>query len=327
MKLATLNDGSRDGRLLVVSRDLGTAVSAPKDYPTMQAALDNWAECEPELQKLYGQLNDNTAADAFELKIEQLAAPLRRSYQYLDGACYISHIQRNRQARGDSLPDDILDAPLVYQGISHGYMSWNDPIKLPREEDGIDFEAEIAAVTGDVPIGVSPEEAVDYIRLFVLLQDTSLRALVPPELKRTFGFLTSKPCSALGPIAVTPDELGNLWDGKMVHGKMNVWVRGKKFAEIESGIDSPFHYGDMIAHVAITRPFEPGTIVGLGTVSNEDDSVGCGCIGEQRAMEIIKTGEAKTPLLRFGDSLRIEHLDYEGNSIFGPIEQKVSQLQ
>lgn len=318
MKLASLKSG-RDGTLVVVSKNLNKAVVVGAIAPTMQSALDNWDTVEPKLQTLYNQLNNTKVEGEFALELDNVAAPLPRSYQYLDGACYISHIRRNREARGDTLPDDILEAPLVYQGISHGFMSWNDDIKLPSDKLGIDFEAEIAAITGDVPMGVSADEATKYIRLFTLLNDTSLRSIIPAELKRSFGFLTGKPSSSLGPIAVTPDELGNLWDGKLVSGKMCCWVRDVKFAEIETGIDTPFHYGHMIAHVAKTRHFEPGTIVGLGTVSNEDASVGFGCIGECRAYETITTGEAKTPLFSYGDTIKIDMQDYDGNSIFGPI--------
>jgi fumarylacetoacetate (FAA) hydrolase len=326
MKLASQRYG-RDGLLVVVSRDLETAVVVSDIAPTMQAALDDWDTLEPRLQEIYSALNVGSAEAAFELDTNTLAAPLPRAYQYLDGACYLSHIQRNRAARGDSLPDDILDAPLVYQGISHGFMGWNEAIRLPSEDLGIDFEAEIAAVTTEVPMGVSAEDATQHIKLFMLLNDVSLRALIPAELKRSFGFLTGKSASALGPIAVTPDELGDLWDGRLVSGKMNCWVRGKKFASIETGIDTPFHYGHMIAHVAQTRSFEPGTIIALGTVSNEDESTGCGCIGEQRALEIINHGEATTDLLKFGDSVKIDQQDYEGNSIFGCISQVVAPLE
>jgi len=251
-----------------------------------------------------------------------VGAPLPRSYQYLDGAAYVSHIKRNRAARGEALPDDLMDKPLVYQGISHGFLGWGDDIPLPSEALGIDFEAEVAAVTGDVPMGVSPQEACSYIRLFVLLNDVSLRALIPVELKRTFGFLTGKPASSLGPIAVTPDELGPLWHDGLVGGRMQCSVRGETVGSIDTGIDTPFHYGDLIAHVAQTRAFEPGTIVGLGTVSNEDESVGCGCIGEIRALETLRDGKASTPFLSFGDRVRIEHIDREGQSTFGYIDQR-----
>lgn len=328
MKLASQKT-ARDGSLIVVSRDTKTAADASNIAQTMQAALDDWDQVEPQLQQLYEDLNEGTADAAFTLDFNGLSAPLPRAYQYLDGACYICHIRRNRQARGDKLPDDIMEAPLIYQGISHGFGAWNDPIQGQKVADLIDFEAEIAAITGAVPRGISADAATDHIRLFCLLQDTSLRRIVAPELKRTFGFLTAKPESFLGPIAVTPDELGNLWDGKMVSGKMHVHLRGEQMGNIETGIDSPFHYGDAIAHVASTRNFEPGTIIGLGTVSNEatdqDWSIGCGCIGEYRALETIKTGKAKLEFMKPGDRLRIELLDYEGNSVMGAIEQVVAE--
>lgn len=325
MKLASLRSG-RDGALVVVSRDLGRAVKAGSTAPTMQYALDNWAEVSPALQSLYDQLNAGAVDGQFPLDLNALAAPLPRAYQFLDGAAYASHIKRNRAARGETIPDDFYEKPLVYQGISHGFMAWNETVKLPSDELGIDFEAEIFAVTDDVPVGVNRDDAGRHIKLFVLMNDISLRALIPAELKRTFGFLTGKPASSMGPIAVTPDELGDLWDGKLVAGTMRCWVRGEQVGNIETGIDTPFHYGDLIAHVAQTRPFEPGSLVGLGTVSNEDESVGCGCIGEIRALETLHSGAARTPLLRFGDEVHIEHFDREGNSVFGRIQQTFAAL-
>ncbi|MEO1795833.1 MAG: fumarylacetoacetate hydrolase family protein [Pseudomonadota bacterium] len=326
MKLASLKNG-RDGRLIVVSRDLSSA--APGPAPTMQALLDDWDTHAPAAEAVYAALNTGQCTDAFDFDINAVAAPLPRAYQYLDGACYVCHIRRNREARGDTLPGDIMDAPLIYQGISHGYGAWNDPIRQ-KEADFIDFEAEIAAITGDVPRGVDAEGASQHIRLFTLLQDTSLRRIVAPELKRSFGFLTAKPESFLGPIAVTPDELGDLWDGKMVSGKMHVHLRGAQMGDIETGIDSPFHYGDAIAHVAQTRNFPPGTILGLGTVSNEaadqDWSIGAGCIGEYRAMETIQTGEAKMAFMRDRDRVRIELFDRDGNSVMGAIDQVVEAV-
>ena len=327
MKLASLKSG-RDGRLVVVSKDLSSAAFAGDELPTLQSALDSWDTVASNLEDLYVALNGGTTSEAFKLEMDGLAAPLPRSYQYLDGACYICHISRNREARGDTLPADIYDAPLIYQGISHGYGAWNDPIVGQKEADLIDFEAEIAAITGDVPRGATPDEAAKCIRLFCLLQDTSLRRIVAPELKRSFGFLTAKPESFLGPIAVTPDELGDLWNGKFVSGKMHVHLRGEQVGNIETGIDSPFSYGDAIAHVAQTRNFVAGTIIGLGTVSNEaatdDWSIGCGCIGEYRALEIIKTGSAKLEFMRMGDRVRMELFDYDGNSVMGAIDQIVA---
>ena len=324
MKLASLRSG-RDGELIVVSKDLCTAAKTTGIAPTMQYALDNWDAVRPALEDLYNALNHGRARDGFVLDLNMLAAPLPRAYQYLDGAAYISHIRRNRAARGEPLPEDLLQKPLVYQGISHGFISWNEDIRLPSEDFGIDFEAEVAAITGDVPMGVSPDQACRHIRLFVLLNDVSLRGLIPAELKRTFGFLTGKPASSMGPIAVSPDELGDLWDGRLVSGTMQCWVRGERVGQIETGIDTPFHYGDLISHVAQTRNFEPGTIVGLGTVSNENPNSGCACIGEIRALEFLKDGKATTPFFRFGDRIRIEHLDRDGNPVFGSIDQKFSE--
>lgn len=321
MKLASLRR-DRDGALIVVSRDLATAVDAADIAPTLQAALDRWPQVEGALRALYEKLNAGQAQGAFALKLEDLAAPLPRAYQFLDGAAYPSHITRNRKARGETLPADFYDKPLVYQGISHGFMAWNETVRLPSDDLGIDFEAEICAITDDVPMGVSADDAPSHIKLFVLVNDISLRALIPPELKRTFGFLTGKPASSMGPVAVTPDELGEHWDGKLVSGTMNCWVRGERVGAIETGKDTPFHYGHLIAHVAQTRKFEPGTLVGLGTVSNNDESAGCGCIGEIRALEVLRDGAAKTPLFVFGDEVRIEHRDRHGNPVFGRIQQK-----
>ena len=325
MKFASLRR-DRDGALIVVSRDLASAVSAADIAPTMQAALDRWPQVEGALRALYEKLNAGQAQGAFALKVEELAAPLPRAYQFLDGAAYPSHITRNRKARGETLPADFYEKPLIYQGISHGFMAWNETVRLPSDQYGIDFEAEICAITDDVPMGISAEDAPAHIKLFVLVNDISLRALIPSELKRTFGFLTGKPASSMGPIAVTPDELGDLWDGKLVSGTMNCWVRGERVGEIETGKDTPFHYGHLIAHVAQTRKFEPGTLVGLGTVSNSDESAGCACIGEIRALEVLRDGAAKTPLFAFGDEVRIEHLDRNNKPVFGRIQQKFAPL-
>lgn len=321
MKLASLKSG-RDGKLIVVSRDLSRAVSASSVAATLQEALDNWAERAPGLRRLYDALNEGMATGAFDLVPEALAAPLPRAFQYLDGAAYLSHIRRNRAARGEPLPDDLYERPLVYQGVSHGFLGWNEDVPLPSEDLGIDFEAEIAALTGDVPMGVSADDACKHIHLFVLLNDVSLRALIPAELKRTFGFLTGKPASSMGPIAVTPDELGELWDGRLVSGEMRCWVRGEQVGNIETGIDTPFHYGHLIAHAAQTRNFEPGTVIGLGTVSNEDESAGCGCIGEMRALQTLQNGDPVTSFLKFGERVRIEHFDRTGHSVFGAIDQR-----
>ncbi|MGF6597180.1 fumarylacetoacetate (FAA) hydrolase [Paraburkholderia sp. GAS448] len=321
MKLASLRSG-RDGELVVVSRDLRYIVRAGSVARTLQVALDDWEATAPRLEAIYTALNAGKAQGALPIEWSEVGPPLPRAYQYLDGAAYVSHIKRNRAARGEALPDDLMEKPLVYQGTSHGFFGWDDDIPLPSDALGIDFEAEIAAVTGDVPMGVSPQEACSYIRLFVLLNDVSLSALLPGELKRTFGFRTGKPASSLGPIAVTPDELGELWHDGLVGGQMLCSLRGETVGRIDTGVDTPFHYGDLIAHVAQTRAFEPGTIVGLGTVSNEDESAGCGCIGEIRALETLRDGKASTPFFSFGERVRIEHVGHDGQSVFGYIDQR-----
>lgn len=322
MKLASLKSG-RDGVLLVVSRDLTMAVVAEGIAPTMQALLDDWEALAPKAEELYAALNSGEAENAFALAQEELCAPLPRTYQYLDGACYISHIRRNRIARGESLPDDLEEVPLIYQGISYGFGAWNDPIAGQNEADLIDFEAEIAAILGDVPRHTKASDATKYIRLFCLLQDTSLRRIVPFEVKRTFGLLVAKPESALGPIAVTPDELGDLWDGSFVGGRMVITLRGEQIGNIDTGAGSPFSYGDVIAYCAQTRNLAAGTILGLGTVSNDDDTVGCACIGEYRALEIIKTGKPTLDFMKKGDIVRLELLAGNGASVMGAIEQRV----
>ncbi|KQU74518.1 hypothetical protein ASC75_21145 [Aminobacter sp. DSM 101952] len=322
MKLASLKSG-RDGVLLVVSKDLKSAVRADGIAPTMQALLDEWDALSPRAEELYAKLNRGAARNAFALDQTELAAPLPRTFQYLDGACYLSHIRRNRMARGESLPDDLDAVPLIYQGISYGFGAWNDPITGQDEADLIDFEAEVAAILGDVPRHAKAPDASKYIRLFCLLQDTSLRRIVPFEVKRTFGLLVAKPESALGPIAVTPDELGDLWDGSLVGGRMAVTLRGRQIGNIDTGLGSPFSYGDVIAYCAQTRNLAAGTILGLGTVSNDDDSVGCACIGEYRALETLKTGKPTLDFMKKGDVVRLELLDRDGVSVMGAIEQRV----
>ena len=260
MKLGSLK-AKRDGELIVMSKDLKTAARADGIAPTMQALLDDWDTLAPKAEALYAALNGGRAQGAFALDMNALAAPLPRAYQYLDGACYVSHIRRNRIARGEKLPDDLDSIPLIYQGISYDFCAWNDPISGQKEADLIDFEAEIAAILGDVPRHATSEDAAKHIRLFCLLQDTSLRRIVPFEVKRTFGLLVAKPESALGPVAVTPDELGDLWDGSLVGGRMAVTLRGSKIGDIETGIGSPFSYGAAIAYCAQTRNLVAGTIL------------------------------------------------------------------
>lgn len=326
MKLASLKH-SKDGLLVVVSRNTKMAVKAGSIAKTLRDALDNWEQVAPQLESLYQQLNDGTLADAFTLDLEELDAPLPRTYQFLDGSAYDSHITRIWQAKGEKVPNHYYQRPLMYQGISYGFMAWNSPIEFATDDFGIDFEAEIAVITGDVPMGVSAEEAAKYIHLVVLMNDISLRNLVPADLETSFGFLNAKPTSTLAPFAVSPDTLGKLWDGKRLSGNTRCWARDVQFGNLESGIDNVFDFGHLIAHAAKTRHLEAGTVIGMGTVSNKDEAAGCACLIEIRTIEEIKEGEPRTPYLGFGDTVRIDHQDYDGNSIFGHIEQTVIQIR
>ncbi len=323
MKLATLKDGTRDGTLLVVSRDLRIAHKADPIAPTLQAALDDWSYCAPQLEQLYNDLNATPPKRAFELEIAQLMAPLPRAYQFADGSSYLIHTELIRKALGATLHEGAKKDPLMYQGCSDPFLGPRDDIVVASEDYGIDLEMELAAITGDVPMGVEREKAAEHIRLFVLLNDVSLRELIAAEIAKGFGFIHSKPPSSLAPVAVTADEFTGAWDGRRLHGTVRGWVNGELLGEPDAGVDMQFDFPRLIAHAAKTRPLSAGTVIGSGTVSNRDRSKGAGCLLERRAEEIIAGGEAKTPYLKFGDVVRIEMLDTAGNSIFGAIEQKV----
>ena len=326
MKFATLKDGSRDGTLLVVSRDLAKAEKVDHVAPTLQAALDDWAYCAPQLEQLYNQLNDAPSKRAFALDPAQLMAPLPRAYQWVDGSAYLNHVDLVRRARGAEMPPEFKKEPLMYQGGSDSMLGARDDIVLADEAWGIDLEAEVAVVTGDVPMGVERDKAPGYVRLLMLLNDVSLRNLVPAELGKGFGFFNSKAWTAFSPAAVTPDELGEAWDGRRLHLPLVVHVNGAELGHPNAGKDMTFHFGQLIAHAAKTRPLGAGTIVGSGTVSNKERAAGCACLAEKRALETIKHGEPKTPFLKYGDSVKIEMVDAEGRSIFGAIEQRVAPV-
>jgi fumarylacetoacetate (FAA) hydrolase len=323
VKLGSLRSGGRDGTLVVVSHDLTTAVPVPEIAPTLQAALDDWEACCPALDSVYRLLNEGCMPGAFPLDPEALAAPLPRAYQWLDGSAYLPHVARLRRARGAEMPPNAETDPLMYQGGSDSFLGPYDPILAESEDWGIDFEAEVAVITGDVPMGAGPAEAGEQIVLLVLVNDVSLRHLIPAELAKGFGFLQGKPASALSPVAVTPDELGAAWDGARVHLPLRVQVNGTLFGAPEAGKDMTFDFPALVAHAARTRRLGAGTLVGSGTVSNVDPSRGFCCIAEKRAQELIETGAAQTSYLRFGDRVRIEMLDAEGRSIFGAIDQEV----
>jgi len=325
VKLATLKEGGRDGRLVVVSGDLTRATRAAAIVPTLQAALDDWSRAAPRLAEVSARLNTDRVADAFAFEPKRVASPLPRAYQWADASAYLSHVERVRRARGAEMPESFRTDPLMYQGGSDGFLGPTDPILAESEEWGIDLEAEVAAVTDDVPMGVRAAEAGRHIALFMLVNDVSLRNLIPAELAKGFGFFHGKPASAFAPVAVTPDELGLAWDGTRVHLPLRSSVNGAALGWPDAGVDMAFGFPELIAHAARTRSLAAGTIIGSGTVSNRDRSVGVSCLAERRVIETIEEGSPRTPFLRFGDRVRIEMLDADGRSIFGAIDQPVAR--
>jgi len=324
MKLGSLKEGSRDGTLIVVSRDLKQAVKAVGIAATMQAALDDWSNAAPRLNALSDALNAGQAAGAFALDVATLAAPLPRAYEFVDGSAYLPHVERVRRARGAEVPESFYVDPLMYQATSAGFLGPRDAVIVPSEEYGIDLEAEVVVITDDVPMAVSVEQAAGHIQLVGLVNDVSLRNLIPGELAKGFGFLQSKPRSALSPVFVTPDELGDAWQGEKLHLPMRTWLNDTWFGEAECGVDMQFNFAQLVAHAAKTRPLTAGTIVGSGTIANEDTSKGASCLAEQRTVETLRDGKPSTPFLKFGDTLRIEITDKQGASIFGAIEQVIA---
>jgi fumarylacetoacetate (FAA) hydrolase len=323
MKLASLK-GGRDGTLVVVSRDLKRQIAVPAIAPTLQAALDNWKDVAPQLQRVYDELNDQ-AATGKALDPKRLHSPLPRAYQWADGSAYVTHVELVRKARGADMPPSFWTDPLMYQGGSDSFIGPSDPILAADEAWGIDFEAEVAVITDDVPMGIDAALADRHIKLVMLVNDVSLRNLIPAELAKNFGFFQSKPASAFSPVAVTPDELGEAWSDSKVHLPLRVWLNGKEFGAPNAGVDMTFSFAQLIAHAAKTRALCAGTIVGSGTVSNKTGNVGSCCIAERRSLEQIEKGAPVTPFLKFTDQVRIEMRDSSGHSIFGAIEQKVAR--
>jgi fumarylacetoacetate (FAA) hydrolase len=335
MKLASLKHG-RDGRLVVVSEDLNWFTDAFLIAPTLQAALDDWERCEPRLRALAESL-EHEAVPRGRFHEREAAAPLPRAYQWADGSAYVNHVALVRQARGAEMPESFWTDPLMYQGGSDGFLGPRDPIPLADPAWGCDLEAEVVIVTGDVPQGVSRDEALGHIRLVGLVNDVSLRNLIPAELGKGFGFVQSKPASAFTPVFVTPDSLGDRWKDGKLHGALTVTLNGKPFGQADAGDDMTFDFGTLVAHLAKTRSLVAGSIIGSGTVSNRDADGGPGkpvsegglgysCIAEVRTVETILRGKAETPFLQHGDTVRIEMLDDKHHSIFGTIEQTVEPL-
>jgi len=325
MKLGSLKLGGRDGTLIVVSRDLQQAVQATGIAPTLQRALEDWSNVAPRLNALSDALNEGSADGAFPLDVLQLAAPLPRAYEFVDGSAYLPHVARVRRARGAEVPESFYTDPLMYQATSAGFLGPRDPVRVTDESQGIDLEAEIVVITDDVPMAVTPEQAGSHIQLIGLVNDVSLRNLIPGELAKGFGFLQSKPRSALSPVFVTPDELGDAWKGNKVHRPLLTHVNNAWFGAPEAGVDMQFDFGQLVAHAARTRPLVAGTIVGSGTIANEDTSLGASCFAEKRTVEALEHGAPQTPFMQFGDQVRIEMFDAAGNTIFGAIEQRIER--
>lgn len=323
MKLASLKGGGRDGTLVVVGRDLRTAVTVPDIASTLQSALDRWSECESRLRLVYGLLNEGKAHGAFTLDHSALAAPLPRAYQWLDGSAYLTHVERVRRARGAELPASFRSDPLMYQGCSDRFLAHGDPI-VASDEWGVDFEGEIAVVTDDVPMGTPPTLANDHIVLLMLTNDVSLRTLIPEEIAKGFGFVHGKPASAFSPVAVTPDEVEEYWYGGKLHRPLVVHFNGRFFGNPNAGVDMQFDFPTLVSHAAKTRVLGAGTIIGSGTVSNHDPERGYACILERRMVEKVEDGRASTKFMRSGDRVRIEMFDEHSRSIFGAIDHVLS---
>jgi fumarylacetoacetate (FAA) hydrolase len=323
MKLASLRSGQRDGQLLVVSRDLSRALPVPHVAPDLQSALDDWARIGPRLEQAAGDLEDGRARGSIPFQSAQVLAPLPRAHHWVDGSAYVNHVELVRRARGAELPPSFWTDPLVYQGGADDFLGPTADVALPDEEHGIDLEAEVAVVTDDVPMGTDAVQARAHVKLLMLVNDWSLRNLIPAELAKGFGFYQSKPATAFSPVAVTPDELGEAWDGGRVLLPLVSHVNGELLGRPEAGVDMTFDFPRLIEHVTRTRRLGAGTIIGSGTVSNYDRSRGSSCLAERRMLEQIEHGRPMTPFLRYGDRVRIEMFDRSGRSIFGAIDQKV----
>ncbi len=324
MKLASLKSG-RDGELVVVSRDLTRAVSAAAIAPTLQAAMDNWAECEPQLTALFEQLQAGKVDGEFAFDTQSAAAPLPRCYHWADGSAYVTHVELVRKARGAELPESFWTDPLIYMGASDAFIGANDDVLVESEDWGIDFEAEVVVFTDDVPAGIKAQSARRHIKLIALVNDVSLRNLIPAELAKQFGFYQSKPQTSFTPVAVTPDELGDAWDGAKLHLPMLCTLNGKKIGSPNAGVDMTFDFGQLIQHAAKSRALVAGTVIGSGTIANQGSPDGSCCLAEVRCLETIADGKPSTPFMSFGDRIEIEMRDSEDRSIFGRIDQRIKQ--
>tara|TARA_B110000908_G_scaffold168314_1_gene222968 strand:- start:137 stop:1123 length:987 start_codon:yes stop_codon:yes gene_type:complete len=325
MKLATLKNNTRDGQLVVVSRDLITAVVVDDIANTLQQAIEHWSDVSDKLEAIYFALNKGTIENTLVFNQKNCESPLPRAYQWADASAYVNHVELVRKARNAEMPATFWTDPLMYQGGSDAFIGPHDEIKVACEDFGIDFESEVAVITDDIPMGATPEETASHIKLLMLVNDVSLRNLIPAELAKGFGFFGSKPSSAFSPVAITPDELGEAWDGKKLHLPLTTHLNNELFGQPNCGIDMTFDFPTIVAHAATTRPLSAGCIVGSGTISNYDRSAGSSCLAEKRMLEIIADGKPSTSFMSFGDTVRIEMFDANGDSIFGAIDQVVTQ--
>lgn len=327
MKLASIDNKTRDGQLIVVNKELTKAVRVPEIAETMQAAIDNWIDTESKLQRVYEDLNSDTLSNAFEFSSERVMAPIPRAYHWADGSAYVTHVALVRKARNAELPDSFWTDPLMYMGASDAFIGANDAIEIEKEEWGIDFESEVAVITDDVPAGIDPKNALDHIKLITIINDVSLRNLIPNELSKQFGFYQSKPWTTFAPVVVTPDELAGSWKDGKLHLALNSTLNGKRIGSPNAGIDMTFDFGQLIAHASKTRSLMAGTVIGSGTVANQGSPNGSSCLAEVRCLEIIAEGKAVTPFMSFGDRIEVEMNDKEGKSIFGKINQIVKEYK
>ncbi|MCP4437601.1 MAG: fumarylacetoacetate hydrolase family protein [Aureispira sp.] len=325
MKLASIKNNTRDGQLVVVNKNLTQAVKVPNIAQTMQDAPDNWATLAPKLEQVYKQLQKGQIIESFEFEPQNAMAPIPRAYHWADGSAYVTHVELVRKARNAELPPSFWTDPLMYMGASDAFIGAHDDIQIEKEEWGIDFESEVAVITDDVPAGTSSSEAKNHIKLIAIVNDVSLRNLIPNELSKQFGFYQSKPWTAFSPVAVTPDELEDAWKDAKVHLPLVSTLNNKKIGSPNAGIDMVFDFGQLIAHASKSRSLMAGTIIGSGTVANKGSKDGSSCLAEVRCLEIIAKGQAETPFMKYGDNIKIEMFDNNGASIFGSIDQKVVQ--
>ncbi|WP_438710759.1 fumarylacetoacetate hydrolase family protein [Aquimarina muelleri] len=327
MKLATIKNDTRDGQLVVVNRDLTKAIRVSEISKTLQEAIDNWDTIAPNLEKIYQQLQNGTASNTFDFDPTQAMAAIPRAYHWADGSAYVTHVELVRKARNAELPETFWTDPLIYMGASDAFIGANDDIKIENEDWGIDFESEVAVITDDVPAGISVKNAQKHIKLIAIINDVSLRNLIPNELSKQFGFYQSKPWTSFAPVVVTPDELGNSWSDTKVHLPLISTLNSKIIGSPNAGIDMTFNFAQLIAHAAKTRSLMAGSIIGSGTVANQGSPNGSSCLAEVRCLEIIKNGKASTPFMSFGDRIEIEMKNETGNSIFGKIDQTVKSYK